>query len=137
MQAPPETIYQYVADVKNASLPDQRLHRSASGPEPPGPPAVGQRYRVRGFLPGQQRYPGIAPGPPGAGPPGATGAQPGPASDTITITLRPTKGGRATHVEARLPAHPAFNNLMLGMVMGSVLEQALHRLQRTLEPSGE
>src|SRR4051794_34958264 len=132
VQAPPETIYQYVADVQHAPAYISAFTDVLSGPEPPGPPTVGQRYRVRASFLGNNVILGLrlAQLQPGRLVQLAMEGQP---SGTITIALTPAEGGRATQVAATLDT-PAFNNLMLGMVMGGVLEQALHRLQGTLEP---
>jgi hypothetical protein len=132
VSATPDAIYNYVAQVVNAPDYIVAFTEVLSGPEPPGPPAEGQRYRVRASFLGNNVVLGLrlAQLQPGRLVQLAMEGQP---NGTITIKLEPNPQGPGTHVSATLDT-PAFNSMMLGMVMGGVLEQAMHRLQQTLAP---
>jgi ribosome-associated toxin RatA of RatAB toxin-antitoxin module len=130
VHAPPTAVYAYVADVAHAPHYITAFTHVLSGPEPPGPPAVGQRWRVQAAFLGNTV------------PLGLRLAQleshrqvqlalEGNPSGLITIHLTPEAGGAATAVSVTLDA-PAFNNFMLNMVMGSMLDDSLHRLNRAL-----
>jgi carbon monoxide dehydrogenase subunit G len=133
VQATPDAVYQYVADVAHAPEYITAFTHILSGPEPPGPPAVGQRYRVQASFLGNnlpltlqlvQLEPGRC----------VQMAMEGNPSGMITIQIAPTPDGAATTVSTTLDT-PAFNNMMLSMVMGGVLEEGLHRLNRALRGS--
>jgi hypothetical protein len=128
--APAEAIYQYVADVQHAPDYITAFTEVISGPEPPGPPTVGQRYQVRASFLGNNVVLGlrVARLEPGRLVQLALEGQP---SGAITIELTPHPGGQGTQVTATLDT-PQFNSMMLNMVMGGMLEEAMHRLQRAL-----
>lgn len=130
VRATPETVYQYVADVAHAPEYISAFTHVLSGPEPSGPPAVGQFYRVQASLLGQQVVLGlrVAQLEPGQLVELALEGNP---SGHLRIHLTPEDGGAATKVEASLDT-PSFNTAMLNMVLGGVLDDAVHRLNRTL-----
>src|SRR5207248_1454787 len=102
-----------------------------SGPEPPGPPAVGQRYRVQALFLGNNVILGLRL----AGLESERQVQialEGNPTGTLTIHLTPEQDEAATAVAVTLDT-PAYNSFMLGMVMGSTLDDALHRLNRALQ----
>lgn len=130
VRATPETVYHYVADVAHAPEYISAFTHVLSGPEPPGAPTVGQRYRMQASFLGNHVVLGlrIAKLEPGRL---VELAMEGNPSGHLRIHLTPEYDGAATKVEASLDT-PAFNSVMLNMVMGGVLEDALHRLNRTL-----
>lgn len=133
IEAPAEAIYHYVADVQHAPDYITAFTEVISGPEPPGPPAVGQRYRVRASFLGNNVVLGLrlARLEPGRLVQLAMEGQP---SGTISIELTPQAGDQGTQVTATLDS-PQFNSIMLNMVMGGMLEEAMTRLQRALAPT--
>jgi hypothetical protein len=135
IQAPVEAIYNYVASVQHAPDYITAFTEVISGPEPPGPPVVGQRYRVRASFLGNNVVLGLrlARLEPGHLVQLAMEGQP---SGTITIELTPQPGDQGTQVSASLDT-PQFNSIMLNMVMGGMLEEAMTRLQRTLAPGAQ
>ena len=130
VRATPDTVYRYVADVAHMPAYITAFTHILSGPEPPGPPAHNQRYRVQASLLGNQAVLGlrVAKLEPGQLVELALEGNP---SGHLRIHLTPQDEGAATRVEASLDT-PAFNSAMLNMVMGGVLDDALHRLNRTL-----
>jgi hypothetical protein len=133
IEAPVEAVYNYVASVQHAPDYITAFTEVISGPDPPGPPTVGQRYRVRASFLGNNvvlvlRLARLEPGRL------VQLAMEGQPSGAITIELVPQPGGQGTQVSATLDT-PQFNSIMLNMVMGGVLEEALNRLQRTLAPT--
>jgi hypothetical protein len=133
IEAPVEAVYNYVASVQHAPDYITAFTEVISGPDPPGLPTVGQRYRVRASFLGNNvvlvlRLARLEPGRL------VQLAMEGQPSGAITIELVPQPGGQGTQVSATLDT-PQFNSIMLNMVMGGVLEEALNRLQRTLAPT--
>ncbi len=131
----PENIYQYVAEVAHAPEYITAFTQVLSGPEPTGPPAIGQRYRVQASFLGQQVVLGLR----------VAQLEPermvelaleGNPSGHLRIHLTPEHDGAATRVEASLDM-PDFPTPMLNMVIGGVLDDALHRLNRTLREEVE
>ena len=130
VQAPAAAIYRYVADVGHA--PEYIIAFTAvlSGPEPPGPPTVGQQYRMRASFLGSDVVLGLrlAALDPDRQVQIAMEGQP---RGMITIALAPAGDG-ATHVHATLES-PQYAGLMLNMVMGGTLDTALQRLNAILD----
>jgi hypothetical protein len=135
VRATPESVYDYVADVAHAPEYISAFTHVISGPDPAGSPAVGQRYRVQASFLGNHVVLGlrVAKLEPGRL---VELAMEGNPSGHLRIHLTPAHDGAATQVEATLDT-PAFNTIMLNMVMGGVLEDALHRLNRTLRENLE
>ena len=130
VHAPPQAVYDYVADVRNTSAYISAFQAVQSGPEPPGPPAVGQHYRVAALFLGnpahlQVRLVRLDPGEL------VQMALEGQPSGLISVQLKPVHAGTATQVALTLDT-PQFNSFMLNMVLGGMLEDALHRLNATL-----
>src|SRR5215218_5615188 len=101
VQAPAETIYDFVASVQHAPDYITAFTEVISGPEPPGDPAVGQRYRMRASFLGNNvvlvlRLARLEPGRL------VQLAMEGQPSGTITIELTPQAGGQGTEVSASL-----------------------------------
>lgn len=128
--APPETVYNYVADVTNAPHYITAFTEVISGPEPPGPPAEGQRYRVRAYFLGNPALLGlrVARLEPDTLVQLALEGQP---SGTLSVQLAPTTDSAATQATITLET-PQFNSLMLNFALGGLLEDALQRLNKAL-----
>ena len=131
VHAHPDAVYAFVADVLNSPQYITAFTQVLSGPEPPGPPSIGQRYRVQASFLGNNvpltvRLSHLLPGRL------VQMTLEGNPNGTITIQMAPTADGTGTDVTTSLDA-PAFNSMMLNMVMGGVLEEGLHRLNRALQ----
>src|SRR6478672_12548943 len=103
VQALPDAVYNYVADVMHAPEYITAFTNVLSGPEPPGPPAVGQRYRVQASFLGNTvpltlRVAQLEPDRL------VQLAMEGNPNGTITIHLTPTSDGAATEVSTTLDA---------------------------------
>jgi hypothetical protein len=122
--APPEAVYAFVANLRNAPQFITAIQQITSAPA--GPPAVGQRFgaratflgrpealtlRVAELLPGRRVAVALEGDPPAL----------------LTITLRPEQGGHATRVETRLEAR-GVASLLLVATMGGMLDASLARL---------
>jgi len=123
-----ETIYEYVADLRNAPTYISAIREITTAP--PGPPAVGQRFgAVANFLgqpapltlrlttldPGQQVSLALEGNPPG----------------TLTINIAPGANGSSSQVEAHIDV-PAVPTVLLAATLGGMLDESLRRLATAL-----
>jgi uncharacterized protein YndB with AHSA1/START domain len=128
IDAPPATVYRYVADVRHAPQFISAITRITSGPA--GPAVVGHQYGADATFMGQPaaltlRVLELAPDHT------VKLALEGDPAAILTLRLTPARNGQATRVDARLDV-PAVPGLLLQMVMGGMLDQSMTRLEQAL-----
>jgi len=128
VQAPPGDVYNFVADLHHTPNYITAIRQITSGPV--GPPAVGQRFGAAAIFLGQPtnltlRLAALDPGK------CVVIALEGDPPGTLTITLAPAQGGQATNVNVTMDV-PSVISLLLGVMMGSMLDESLARLRQSV-----
>ncbi len=125
--APPDAVYAYVANVRNAPNYITAIRQITSGPT--GPPAVGTRFGAAATFLGRPahltlRVVSLRPAHE------VVLALEGDPAGTLTIRVAPALNGQATRVDTELDV-PSVAGILLGAMMGGMLDESMTRLAHT------